>query len=91
MDIPKNLREGVLKVNNISKSRIVDPEYTTFISESGKTRYPTDAVRGVVEYMAGSLPGDADPIMAIGYKLGTMKEFYNKFKPEKPKRLHTFD
>lgn len=80
MDILKNLKEGILEANNNSKVLEVGPDYTTFTSETGKSRYPTDAVRGVAEYIAGRLPTDADPVMAISYSLNRMKDFYHKLK-----------
>ena len=89
MEIPKNLKEGILEANNNSKVLEIGPDYTTFTLETGKARYPTDVVRGVAEYIDGRLPRDADPVMAIGYKLNKMRDFYNKFKmpDSKPEKL----
>jgi hypothetical protein len=97
-NIPKKLREGILKANNEATGIDVNIDYTTFISNRGKSRYLTDTVKSVAEYMGGRLPRDADPIMAIGYQLGKIKRVYNKLNedvenpktpeyPETPERL----
>jgi len=75
--IPKKLREGILYANNISTLAKVDENYTTFVSDRGKSSYATEIVKGVAEYMAGKIPKYIDPILGVASKLSEIKEVYN--------------